>query len=65
MVNDGIILLQDAAPNPQLFPKLQRMKVGMLGMLEVFYLYIGSLLAGIHSVDVCCCCVALARCIIV
>lgn len=27
MVNDGIILLQEAAPNPKLFPKLQKLRV--------------------------------------
>jgi hypothetical protein len=27
MINDGIILLQGAAPNPKLFPQLQRMRV--------------------------------------
>jgi len=27
MINDGIIMLQEAAPNPKLFPKLQSMKV--------------------------------------
>jgi hypothetical protein len=35
MINDGIIMLQDAAPNPKLFPKLQRMKVRVLGMLAL------------------------------
>lgn len=27
MINDGIIMLQEAAPNPKLFPKLQSMRV--------------------------------------
>lgn len=27
MINDGIILLTEAAPNPKLFPKLQKMRV--------------------------------------
>jgi hypothetical protein len=27
MINDGIILLQQAAPNPKLFPNLQKMRV--------------------------------------
>lgn len=27
MINDGIIMLQEARPNPKLFPKLQRLKV--------------------------------------
>ena len=31
MINDGIIMLQEARPNPKIFPKLQRLKVRLLG----------------------------------
>lgn len=27
MINDGIIMLQEAAPNPKLFPQLQKLRV--------------------------------------
>lgn len=35
MINDGIILLQEAAPNPKLFPKLQKLRVRINRLLQL------------------------------